>query len=72
MIEAVLVADGDRTTLVIEERGDAAWMSSLRTEPAGRRTSRTWQLMARDEPADWRTRWVELTPSYRELTVRPA
>ena len=72
VIEAVLVADGDQTRLVVEERGipleelaahGAGWqahLEGLAAHGAGR------------EPTDWRTRWTELTPSYREQTVRPA
>ena len=72
VIEAVLVADGDQTTLVVEERGLP--LEALPAHGAG------WQAHLEDlaahcdgrEPAGWRTRWTELTPSYREQTVRPA
>ena len=72
VIEAVLVADGDQTRLVVEERGIP--LEELAAHGAG------WQAHLEDlaahgagrEPADWRTRWTELTPSYREQTVRPA
>jgi uncharacterized protein YndB with AHSA1/START domain len=72
VIEAVLVAEGDKTRLVVEERGIP--LEELAAHGAG------WQAHLEDlaahgagrEPADWRTRWTELTPSYREQTVRPA
>jgi uncharacterized protein YndB with AHSA1/START domain len=72
VIEAVLGADGDQTTLVVEERGLP--LEELAAHGAG------WQAHLEDlvahsagrEPTDWRTRWNELTPSYREQTVRPA
>ena len=71
VIEAVLVADGDQTRLVVEERGIP--LKELAAHGAG------WQAHLEDlaahgagrEPTDWRTRWTELTPSYREQTVRP-
>jgi uncharacterized protein YndB with AHSA1/START domain len=64
VIEAELSPDGDRTRLVVEERGlplgDAAgygagWQAhieDLAAHLAGRR------------PADWRTRWSDLRPAY--------
>jgi uncharacterized protein YndB with AHSA1/START domain len=66
VIEAILVADGDGTMLVIEERGLP--LEEAAAHGAG------WQAHAEDlaahvagrEPADWRTRWLELAPSYRE------
>ena len=66
VIEAVLVADGDGTMLVIEERGLP--LEELAAHGAG------WQAHVEDlaahvagrEPTDWRTRWLELAPSYRE------
>jgi uncharacterized protein YndB with AHSA1/START domain len=72
VIEAVLVADGDQTRLVVEERGLP--LEELAAHGAG------WQAHLEDlaahsagrELTDWRTRWTELTPSYREQTVRPA
>jgi uncharacterized protein YndB with AHSA1/START domain len=72
VIEAVLVADGDQTTLVVEERGLP--LEELAAHGAG------WQAHLEDlvahsagrELTDWRTRWTELTPLYREQTVRPA
>ena len=71
VVEAELLGDGDRTRLVVEERGiptvlfahGAGWQAhveDLAAHVAGR------------EPADWHTRWTELTPSYREQTARPA
>ena len=72
VIEAVLVADGDQTRLVVEERGLP--LDELAAHGAG------WQAHLEDlaahgagrEAADWHTRWTELAPSYREQTVRPA
>ncbi|MBA3381118.1 MAG: SRPBCC family protein [Actinobacteria bacterium] len=72
VIEAVLVADGDQTRLIVEERGLP--LEELAVHGAG------WQAhledLARDsagrERTDWHTRWTELTPSYREQTVHPA
>ena len=71
VIEAVLVADGDQTRLVVEERGLP--LDELAAHGAG------WQAHLEDlaahgagrEAADWQTRWNELTPSYREQTVHP-
>jgi uncharacterized protein YndB with AHSA1/START domain len=66
VIEAELVSTGDQTRLVIEERGLP--LDELATHGAG------WQAHVEDLAAhlagrqrvDWRTRWTELTPSYRE------
>jgi uncharacterized protein YndB with AHSA1/START domain len=72
LIEAVLIAEGGGTRLVVEERGipleelpahGAGWQAHLEDLAAHR---------AGREPTDWRTRWTELTPSYREQTIRPA
>ncbi|MGN6431350.1 MAG: SRPBCC family protein [Gaiellaceae bacterium] len=67
VIEALLNAEDGGTRLVIEERGLP--ISALASHGAG------WQAHVEDlasllsgrEPADWRSRWTELTPSYREL-----
>ncbi|HMG65951.1 MAG TPA: SRPBCC family protein [Streptosporangiaceae bacterium] len=67
VIEARLAPAGDQTSLIIEERGLP--LSDLAGHGAG------WQAHVEDlaariagrEPADWRTRWAELTPSYRDL-----
>jgi uncharacterized protein YndB with AHSA1/START domain len=67
VIEAELVADGNGTRLVLEERGLP--LGELAAHGAG------WQAHAEDLAAhlvgrgraDWRTRWAELTPTYREL-----
>ena len=72
VIEAVLVAEGDQTRLVVEERGLP--LEELATHGAG------WQAHLEDraaqsagrEPTDWRTRWSELRPSYQQQTARPA
>jgi uncharacterized protein YndB with AHSA1/START domain len=67
VIEAVLAAEGDKTRLVIEERGLP--FDSLDAYGAG------WQAHVEDltahlhgRPAgDWRTRWTALRPAYRNL-----
>jgi uncharacterized protein YndB with AHSA1/START domain len=72
VIEAVLVAEGSQTKLVVEERGLP--LEELAAHGAG------WQAHLEDlaahgagsEHVDWRTRWDELTPMYREQTVHPA
>jgi hypothetical protein len=72
VIEAELVADGDQTRQVVQERGFP--LEELAAHGAG------WQAHVEDlaahlagrERTDWRTRWTELMPSYREQTVRPA
>jgi hypothetical protein len=66
VMEAELVSEGDQTRLVIEERGLP--LDELAGHGAG------WQAHVEDlaaylagrEPLDWRTRWTELTPSYRD------
>jgi len=66
VIEAELVADGDKTRLVLEERGLP--LDELAAHGAG------WQAHVEDLAAhlvgggrgDWRTRWAELAPTYRE------
>ena len=71
VIEAVLVTDGDQTTLVVEERGIP--LDELAAHGAG------WQAHLEDlaaygdgrESTGWRARWTELTPVYRDQTVRP-
>jgi len=68
-IEAVLTADGDRTRLVVEERGIP--VPGLAAHGAG------WQAHLEDlarflhggQPSEWRARWTELTPVYRPLVV---
>jgi uncharacterized protein YndB with AHSA1/START domain len=67
VIVAELVADGDRTDLVIEERGLP--LDQVALHGAG------WQVHVEDlgthlagqERTDWAARWAELTPSYRAL-----
>jgi hypothetical protein len=66
VIEAELGAEGDHTSLAVEERGLP--LTELPAHGAG------WQAHLEDlaahlaggERADWRTRWSELTPAYRE------
>lgn len=65
VIEAVLTAEGEKTRLVIEERGLP--LADLPGHGSG------WQVHVEDlgtyldggEPGDWRTRWTELAPSYQ-------
>jgi uncharacterized protein YndB with AHSA1/START domain len=71
VIVAELVADGHQTILTIEERGlpleevavhGAGWQAhveDLATHLAGR------------EQSHWRSRWAELTPSYRAMSIDP-
>lgn len=67
VIEASLNAEERGTRLVIEERGLP--VAALAAHGAG------WQAHIEDlaaflagrQPADWRSRWLELSPSYREL-----
>ena len=66
VIEARLTTEADQTRLVIEDRGLP--LGELAAHGAG------WQAHVEDlathlaghAPADWKTRWLELTPSYRE------
>jgi uncharacterized protein YndB with AHSA1/START domain len=67
-IEAWLSEEGDRTRLVVEERGlpldhlffhGAGWQAHL--EDLGRSLA--------GDGSDWRRRWDELTPVYREMSV---
>jgi uncharacterized protein YndB with AHSA1/START domain len=66
VMEAQLVAEGDQTSLVIEERGIP--LEELAAHGAG------WQVHVEDlgahlagrERADWHARWIDLTPTYRE------
>jgi uncharacterized protein YndB with AHSA1/START domain len=67
VVEAILAAEGDKTRLVIEERGLP--FESLDAYGAG------WQTHVEDlaahlrgqQAGDWRTRWTALRPTYREL-----
>jgi uncharacterized protein YndB with AHSA1/START domain len=69
VIEAQLVADGDGTRLLVEERGLP--LGELSAYGAG------WQAHVEDlaahlagrAPADWRARWAELSPAYGEMPV---
>jgi uncharacterized protein YndB with AHSA1/START domain len=69
VIEALLTEEGERTRLVIEERGlpldvlyghGAGWQAHI--EDLGR-------YLAGDE-SNWKSRWVELTPAYQSLAPR--
>ena len=65
VIEAELFAEGDQTRLVVEERGLP--LGELAAHGAG------WQAHVADLAAylegrgraDWRQRWIEITPSYQ-------
>ena len=68
VIEAVLTAEGERTRLVVEERGlpldvlhghGAGWQAHV--EDLGR-------YLAGDE-STWRARWQELAPAYQSMDV---
>jgi hypothetical protein len=67
IIEAILTPVGDRTRLVIEDRGIP--LDELPSHGAG------WQAHVEDlaaylagrEPGPWRVRWTELTPDYEGL-----
>lgn len=70
VIEVELIAEGDHTRLVLEERGlpldavaahGAGWQAHVEDLAA--------HLAGRDR-ADWQTRWTELTPTYREQERR--
>jgi uncharacterized protein YndB with AHSA1/START domain len=75
VVAAELVADGDDTILVIERRGiplDHLWaygsgwqvhVEDLAAHLAGREGA--------DGPSSWDTRFDQLAPSYREMTVVP-
>lgn len=70
VIEAELFPEGDQTRLVVEERGLP--ISEAAAHGAG------WQAHVEDlaahlagrPAADWRTRWTELTPAYRDQERR--
>jgi uncharacterized protein YndB with AHSA1/START domain len=68
VIEAVLTAEGERTRLVVEERGLP--LDVLYLHGAG------WQAHVEDlgrylagGQSTWKARWEELTPAYRSLAV---
>jgi uncharacterized protein YndB with AHSA1/START domain len=70
VIEAELTPDGGQTRLVVEERGfpideaagyGAGWQAHIEDLGA---------YLADRETADWRTRWIELTPAYRDQAGR--
>jgi len=72
VIEAHLTAEGEKTRLVIEERGLP--LDKIAAHGAG------WQVHVEDlevhlggnEPADWRSRWTELIPMYQERAEKLA
>jgi len=64
VITADLVAEGDQTRLIVEEHGlplgeeadyGAGWQAHVEDLAA---------YLAGKSPADWQTRWAELTPAY--------
>jgi uncharacterized protein YndB with AHSA1/START domain len=67
VMEANLTPVGDRTRLIIEERGLP--LEDVSGHGAG------WQAHVEDlaahlagrEPGEWRERWIELTPAYKAL-----
>lgn len=69
VIEAVLTAEGDKTRLVLEERGLP--FDRLYAYGAG------WQAHAEDlaryladgGDSQWKSRWDELSPSYKSMPV---
>jgi uncharacterized protein YndB with AHSA1/START domain len=68
VIEAVLTAEGERTRLVVEERGLP--LDVLYKHGAG------WQAHIEDlggylagGESEWKARWQELTPAYQSLVV---
>lgn len=67
-IEAWLTAEGDRTRLVVEERGLA--LDTIHFHGAG------WQAHLEDlgrslsgGTSDWKARWNELTPAYEAIPI---
>lgn len=72
VMEANLASLGERTRLIIEERGLP--LEDLAGHGAG------WQAHVEDlaahlggrEPSGWRDRWLELTPAYREIAAKTA
>lgn len=70
VIEAEILPAGDQTLLVLEERGLS--LDELASHGAG------WQAHVEDLAAHldgrpaavWRTRWIELTPAYRDQQLR--
>lgn len=69
VLEAVLTAEGDRTRLVIEDRGLP--LAALPGHGAG------WQAHVEDlvahlagrDRGDWRARWLDLSASYERLSA---
>lgn len=67
-IEATLSPEGSGTRLVVEERGIP--LDEIGAHGAG------WQAHMEDlgtyllgvKPTDWRTRWIELAPTYEDLS----
>jgi uncharacterized protein YndB with AHSA1/START domain len=68
VIEAVLTGEGERTRLVVEERGLP--LGALHKHGAG------WQAHIEDlgrylvgGQSNWKTRWTELTPEYQSIAL---
>jgi uncharacterized protein YndB with AHSA1/START domain len=66
VIEAELIPDGEQTRLIVEERGlpldkaaayGAGWQAHIEDLAAH---------LAHKPSTDWRTRWLELIPAYRD------
>jgi uncharacterized protein YndB with AHSA1/START domain len=67
-LEAWLTEEGDRTRLVVEERGLV--LDQLHFHGAG------WQAHLEDlrhslagEPSAWKARWTQLTPAYETMPI---
>ena len=67
-LEAWLIEEGDKTRLVVEERGlpldglhfyGAGWQAHL--EDLGRSLGAN--------PSNWKARWTELTPTYKTMSI---
>jgi hypothetical protein len=71
VLTAELAADGDHTILDIEVGGLP--LDRLYAYAAGEQTlmEALGAHLAERACADWQTRWNELAPSYREMTVVP-
>jgi uncharacterized protein YndB with AHSA1/START domain len=71
VIEAELTADGDQTRLVVEERGLPIGAAAGRGAGWQAHVEDLGAYLAGRELADWRERWTELTPAYRDQAGHP-